>query len=85
MRVCLYQSPCPVATPIKARRFGVLWDAALVRSHEGTPTGKRLLRRPRRRWEESIRIDIKEIGSASVVKILSASPPEENFSRGSRV
>ena len=27
-----------------------------------TPTGKRLLGRPRRRWEGNIRIDIKEIG-----------------------
>ena len=28
----------------------------------GTPTGKRPLGRPRRRWEENIRIDLKEIG-----------------------
>ena len=28
----------------------------------GKPTGKRLLRRPRRRWEDSIRMDLKEIG-----------------------
>ena len=28
----------------------------------GKPTGKRLLWRPRRRWEESIRMDLKEIG-----------------------
>ena len=26
----------------------------------GTPTGKRLLRRPRHRWEHDIRIDLKE-------------------------
>ena len=26
------------------------------------PTGKRPLRRPRRRWEDNIRIDLKEIG-----------------------
>ena len=25
----------------------------------GTPTGKRLLRRPRRRWEENFRMDLK--------------------------
>jgi hypothetical protein len=28
----------------------------------GKPTGKRPLGRPRRRWEENIRIDLKEIG-----------------------
>ena len=27
-----------------------------------TPTGKRPLGRPRRRWEDNIRIDLKEIG-----------------------
>ena len=28
----------------------------------GTPTGKRPLGRPRRRWEDKIRIGLKEIG-----------------------
>ena len=28
----------------------------------GTPAGKRLLERPRRRWEDNIRKDLKEIG-----------------------
>ena len=28
----------------------------------GTPAGKRPLGRPRRRWEDNIRIDLKEIG-----------------------
>ena len=28
----------------------------------GTPTGKRLLRRPTCRWEDNIRIDLKELG-----------------------
>ena len=28
----------------------------------GTPAGKRLLRMPRRRWEDNIRKDLKEIG-----------------------
>ena len=28
----------------------------------GTPTGKRLLARPRRRWEDNIRMDIIAIG-----------------------
>ena len=28
----------------------------------GTPTGKRPLGRPRRRWEDNIRMDLKEMG-----------------------
>ena len=28
----------------------------------GTPTGKRPLGRPRRRWEDKIRMDLKKIG-----------------------
>ena len=28
----------------------------------GKPTGKRPLGRPRRRWEDNIRVDLKEIG-----------------------
>ena len=28
----------------------------------GKPTEKRLLERPRRRWEETIRMDLEEIG-----------------------
>ena len=28
----------------------------------GKPTGKRPLERPRRRWEDNIRMDLKEIG-----------------------
>ena len=29
----------------------------------GTPTGKRPLGRPRRRWEDNIRMDLEEIGN----------------------
>ena len=32
------------------------------KSLTGTPTGKRLLERPRRRWDNNIRMDFKEIG-----------------------
>ena len=28
----------------------------------GKPTGKRILRRPKFRWEDNIRMDLKEIG-----------------------
>jgi hypothetical protein len=32
----------------------------------GKPEGKRLLGRPRRRWEDEIRLDFREIGWGSV-------------------
>jgi hypothetical protein len=32
----------------------------------GKPEGKRLLERPRRRWEDGIRMDLREIGWGSV-------------------
>ena len=32
----------------------------------GKPTGKRPLGRPRRRWEDNIRMDLKEIGRLSM-------------------
>jgi hypothetical protein len=32
----------------------------------GKPEGKRPLERPRRRWEDGIRMDLREIGWASV-------------------
>ena len=31
-------------------------------NRSGTPTGKRPLGRPRRTWEDNIRMDLKEIG-----------------------
>ena len=33
----------------------------------GTPTGRRPLGRPRRRWEDNIRMELKEIGSMRVI------------------
>ena len=54
---------------IKSRRLK--WAGHLVRMEEGTspfkilpskPTGKRPLGRPRRRWEDNIRMDLEEIG-----------------------
>jgi hypothetical protein len=32
----------------------------------GKPEGKRPLGRPRRRWEDNIRMDLREIGSGSI-------------------
>jgi hypothetical protein len=38
----------------------------------GNPEGKRPLRRPRRRWEDGIRMDLREIGLGGVDWILLA-------------
>jgi hypothetical protein len=35
----------------------------------GKPQGKRLLRRPKRRWEDNIRMNLKEIGWKFVYRI----------------
>ena len=32
----------------------------------GKPEGKRPVRRPRRRWEDNIRIDLQEVGGGGV-------------------
>ena len=54
---------------IKSRRLR--WAGHVARMEEGwgvlkiftgTPTEKRSLGRPRRRWEDNIRMDLKEIG-----------------------
>ena len=54
---------------IKSRRLR--WAGHIARTEEGRsafkiltgiPTGKRPLGRPRRRWEDNIRMDLKEIG-----------------------
>ena len=41
---------------IKSRRFR--WEGHVARMEEGKPTGKRPLERLRRRWEDTIRIDL---------------------------
>ena len=64
----LYRSP-NVVSVIKSRRLR--WASHVARMEEGrsdlkiltgTTTRKRTLRRPRRRWEDNARIDLKEIG-----------------------
>ena len=51
---------------IKSRRF--IWEGHIAKMEEGAsafktltgkPTGKRPLGKPRRRWEDNIRMDIK--------------------------
>jgi hypothetical protein len=64
----LYSSPTIVRV-IKSRRMK--WTGHVARKGEvrggyrvlvGKPEGKRPLGRPRRRWEENIKLDIREVG-----------------------
>ena len=64
----LYRSP-NIVRVIKSRRLR--WAGHVARTEEGRsvfkiltgkPTGKRLLGRPRRRWEYNIRLYLEEIG-----------------------
>ena len=64
----LYRSP-NIVRVVKSRR--IRWAVHVSRMGEGRsgfniltgiPAGKRPLERPRRRWEDNIRMDLKEIG-----------------------
>ena len=64
----LYRSP-NIVRVIKSRRLR--WSGHVARMEEGTsafkiltgkPTGNRRLGRTRHRWEDNIRLDLKEIG-----------------------
>jgi hypothetical protein len=64
----LYSSP-DVIRQIKSKRMR--WVGNVARMGEGRnvyrvlvgkPEGKRLLERPRRRWEDGIKMDLREIG-----------------------
>jgi hypothetical protein len=68
----LYSSPY-IIRQIKSRRMG--WAGHVARMGEGRnvyrvlvrkPEGKRPLERPRRRWEDGIKIDLREIGWGGV-------------------
>jgi hypothetical protein len=68
----LYSSP-DVIRQIKSRRMR--WAGQVARMGEGRnvyrvlvgkPEGKRPLGRPRRRWEDGIKLDLKEIGWGEV-------------------
>jgi hypothetical protein len=64
----LYSSPS-IIKMAKSRRMRWAEHVARMREKEnaygilvGKPEGKRPLRRPRRRWEDDIRVDLREIG-----------------------
>jgi hypothetical protein len=67
----LYSSPSIIRV-IKARRMR--WMGHVARMGEvrgayilvGRPEGKRPLERPRRRWEDNIKMDLREIGFVDV-------------------
>jgi hypothetical protein len=68
----LYSSP-DIIRQVKSRRMR--WAGNVARMGEdrkmykvsvGEPEGKRPLGRPRRRWEDGIRIDLREIGLGGV-------------------
>jgi hypothetical protein len=48
---------------VKVRLFYFRWLSAVVyRVPVGKPEGKRPLGRPRRRWEDNIKMDLQEVG-----------------------
>jgi hypothetical protein len=68
----LYSSP-DIIRQVKSRRMR--WEGHVARMGEernvykvlvGKPEGKRPLGRPRRRWEDGIRMDLREIGLGGV-------------------
>jgi hypothetical protein len=72
----LYSSP-DIITQVKSRRMRWAGHVACMREErkvykvlEGKPEGKRPLGRPRHRWQNGIRMDLKEIGLGGVDWIL---------------
>ena len=68
----LYASP-NIVRVIKSRRM--IWAGHVMRMGErrgvyrvlvGKPEGKKLLGRPRRRWEDNIKMDLQEVGCEGV-------------------
>jgi len=64
----LYSLP-NIMRVVKSRRMRWAWHVAHMgegrgvhRVLVGKPEGKRLLGRPRRRWEDNIKMDIREVG-----------------------
>jgi hypothetical protein len=71
----LYSSP-DIIRQVKSRRMRWAWHVACMGEERkvykvllGKPEGKRPLGRPRRRWEDGIRMDLGEIGFGGEVWI----------------
>jgi hypothetical protein len=71
----LYSSP-GIFRVIKARRMRWAWHVARIGEVRGAynilvgrPEGRRPLGRPRRRWEDNILMDLREIGFGDVDRI----------------
>jgi hypothetical protein len=58
----LYSSP-NIVRVIKSRRMRWARHVARMGEGSGRPEGKRPLGRPRRRWEDNIKMDLMEIGN----------------------
>ena len=59
----------PIVRVIKSRRMRLAWHVARMGERRGVyrvlvenPEGKRPLGRPRRRWEDNIKMDLQEVG-----------------------
>jgi hypothetical protein len=67
-----YCSP-NIVRVIKSRRMRWTWHVARMRERRGVfrvlvgkPEGKRTLGRPRRRWEDNIKMDLQEVGCGGI-------------------
>jgi hypothetical protein len=71
----LYSSP-NITRVIKSKRMRCSRHVAYMGERTGAyrvlvrPQGKSLLERPRRRWEDTIKMDLQEVRGAAVVKLL---------------
>ena len=57
----MYRSP-NIARVIRPRRLRMEEGRSAFKILRSTPTEKRPLGRPRRRWEDNIRMNLKEVG-----------------------
>jgi len=61
----LYSSP-NIFRVTKSRRMGYVGGEACTGFRLGKPDGKRPHGRPRRRWEDNIKMDLREVGCGCV-------------------
>jgi len=73
--ICRYSLP-NIARVVKSRRMRWAGHVASMREDRGVqrvlvgkPEGKRPLGRPRRRWEDNIKMDVQEVGGGGLYNI----------------